>query len=133
MFVELPGEACTDKNKVGLLVRSMYGCRDAGVNLEFVICRVMTAIGFVQSGASPCIYRHLRNSFVYGYTETTLGYISNVKWFFTKLEEFWVVTNRGILGPSGYHDCVQSIRVSGRIVEWTDERSLGRRILNLRN
>ena len=51
-----------------------------------------------------------------------LGYIINVKWFFSsKLQEFWVVTNRGILGPSGYHDCVQSIRVQGRIVEWTDE------------
>ena len=37
------------------------------------------------------------------------------------LQEFWVVTNRGILGPSQYHDCVQSIRVLGRIVEWTDE------------
>ena len=38
---------------------------------------------------------------------------------FVKLQEFWVVTNRGILGPAGYHDCVQSIRVLGRIVEWT--------------
>ena len=36
-----------------------------------------------------------------------------------KLQEFRVVTNRGILGPPGYHDCVQSIRVLGRIVEWT--------------
>ena len=43
------------------------------------------------------------------------------EWFFSKLQEFWVVTNRGILGPSEYHDCVQSIHVLGRIVEWTDE------------
>ena len=33
----------------------------------------------------------------------------------------------GVLGcyeeslDSGYHDCVQSIRVLGRIVEWTDD------------
>ena len=26
-----------------------------------------------------------------------------------KLQEFWVVANRGILGPPGYHDCVKSI------------------------
>ena len=38
-----------------------------------------------------------------------------------KLQEFWVVTNRGILGPSGYHDCEQSIRVLGRLVDWTAE------------
>ena len=31
------------------------------------------------------------------------------------------MTNRGILGPSGYHDCVQSVRVLGRLVEWTAE------------
>ena len=35
---------------------------------------------------------------------------------FRRLQEFWVVTNRWILGPAGCHDCV---RVLGRIVEWT--------------
>ena len=59
VFVELPEEAGTDKSKVGLLLRSMYGCRDAGVNWEFAICEVMIAIGFVQGRASLCIYRHL--------------------------------------------------------------------------
>ena len=39
--------------------------------------------------------------------------------FFVKMQEFWVVTNRGILQPPGYHDYVQSIRVLCRIVEWT--------------
>ena len=48
------------------------------------------------------------------------GSIINVKWFFSKLQAFWFVTNRGILSPSGYHDCLQSNRVLGRIVEWTD-------------
>ena len=32
-----------------------------------------------------------------------------------------VLVKRGILGPSGYHDCVQCIRVLGRLVEWTAE------------
>ena len=39
--------------------------------------------------------------------------------FFSKLQEVWVVTNRGIFGLPVYHDCVQSIRVLGRIVERT--------------
>ena len=52
VFVELPAEACTDKSKVGLLLKSMYGCRDAGVNWEFAICQVMTEIGLVQ-GKEP--------------------------------------------------------------------------------
>ena len=120
VFVELPEEGSTDKSKVGRLLRSMYGCRDAGVNWEITICRVMIAIGFVQGRASPCIYRHLEKQlreWVHGDDSVPLGYIVNVRWFLVKLQEFWVFTNRGILGPPGYHDCVQSIRVLGRIVE----------------
>ena len=122
VFVELPEEAGTDESKVGRLLTSMYGCRVAGVNWEFKICQVMIAIGFVQGRASPCIYRHLEKQlrvWVHGDDFVPLGYIVNVRCFFVKLQEFWVVTNRGILGPPGYHDCVQSIRVLGRIVEWT--------------
>ena len=48
VFVELPAEACTDKSKVGRLLRSMYGCRDALVNREFAICQVLVATGFEQ-------------------------------------------------------------------------------------
>ena len=58
---------------------------------------------------------------VHGDDFAPLGYIVNDRWFFAKLQEFWVVTNRGILGPSGNHDCVQSMRVLGRLVEWTVE------------
>ena len=49
----LPAEAGAGKGKVGRLLRSMYGCRDAGVDWEFAICEVMIAIGFVQGKASP--------------------------------------------------------------------------------
>ena len=82
---ELPAEACTDKSKVGRLLRSMYGCRDAGVNWEFAICQVMIAIGFVQVRASPCIKRHLERHlrvWVHGDDFVLLGYIINVKMVF---------------------------------------------------
>ena len=62
---------------------------------------------------------------VHGDDFVLLGYIVNVRWFFVKLQEFWVVTNQGILGPPGYHDCVQSIRMLGRIVEWTADGITG--------
>ena len=110
VFVQLPAEAGADESKVGRLLRSMYDCRDAGVNWEFEFCEVMIAIGFVQDRASPCIYRHLEKQlrvWVHGDDFVPLGYIVNVRWFFVKLQEFWVVTNRGILGPPAHHDCVQ--------------------------
>ena len=65
----------------------------------------MIAIDFVQGRASPCINRHLEKQLpvwvVHGDDFVPLGYIVNVNWFFVKLQEFWVVTNRRILGPSG--------------------------------
>ena len=134
VFVELPQEACADKSKVGRLLRSMYGCRDVGVNLEFAICQVMIAIGFVQGGASPRIYRHLERQlrvWVHGDDLVPLGNIVNVRRFFVKLQEFSVVTNRGILGPPGHHDCVRNIRLLGRIVELT--ASPERQILDMQS
>ena len=72
------------------------------MNWEFAICQVMIAIGFVQGRASPCTYRHLEQQlrvWVHGDDFVPLGYTVNVRWFFLKLQEFSVVTNRGILGP----------------------------------
>ena len=102
VFVELLAEAGAGKGKVG------------------AFCEVMIAIGFVQGRTSLCIYRHMEKQlrvWAHGDDLVPLGYIVNVRWFFVKLQEFWVVTNRWILGPSGHHDCVQSIRVPGRLVE----------------
>ena len=100
VFVELPAEAGADKSKVGHLLRSMYNCRDAGVHWEFAICEVTIAVGFVQGRASPCIYRHLEwqlRVWVHGDDFVPLGYIVNVRWFFVKLQEFWVVRIEGFL------------------------------------
>ena len=70
VLLELPEEAGTDKSKVGRLLRSMYGCRDAGVNWEFTTCQVMIALCSVQHHrASTVIWR---SSSVCGYKETTL-------------------------------------------------------------
>ena len=110
VFVELPEEAGTDKRKVGRLLRSMYGWRDAGVNWEFVICPVMIALGFVQGRASPSVYRYLEKQLRVG-----LCYIVNVRWFFVKLHS------------------VQSIRVLGRIVAWTADGITWRQILDMQS
>ena len=94
VFVELPPEACTDKSKVGRLLRCMYGCRDAGVNWKFAICQVMIAIGLCKVEHRHASTTTWRGNFVYGYTETILFpfcYIINVKWFFVKLQEVWGV------------------------------------------
>ena len=88
VFVELPAEAVAGKSKVGRLLKSMYGCRDAVVTWEFAICKVIAAIGFVQGRASPCIYRRMEKQlrvWVHGDDFVLFGYIVNVRWFFLKL------------------------------------------------
>ena len=42
VFVELPAETCTDRRNVSRWLRSMRGCRDAGHDLDLVLCRVVT-------------------------------------------------------------------------------------------
>ena len=115
-------EACTDKSKVGRLLRRMHGCRDAGVSWEFASCQVMIGIGFVQGSASPCIYRHLERQhrvWLHGDDLVPLGHIISVNYFLRNYRSFGLSRIEEILGPSGHHDCVQSIRVLGRIVDWT--------------
>ena len=88
VFVELPADAGAGKSKVGRLLKSMYGCRDAVVTWEFAICKVIVAIGLVQGRAPPCIYRHMEKQlrvWVHGDDFVLLGYIVNVRWFFLKL------------------------------------------------
>ena len=82
VFVELPAEAGAGKSKVGRLLKSMYGCRDAVVTWEFAICKVIVAIGLVQGRAPPCIYRHMEKQlrvWVHGDDFVLLGYIVNVR------------------------------------------------------
>ena len=83
-----PCRAGVGKSKVGRLLKSMYGCRDAGVTWEFAICKVIVAIGLVQGRAPPCIYRHLEKQlrvWVHGDDFVLFGNIVSVRWYFLTL------------------------------------------------
>ena len=70
--------------------------------LGICVCHVIIAIGFVQFRTSPCIYRHLEKQlrvWVEGNDGVSLFYISNVKWFFSKLQELWVARIEESVGP----------------------------------
>ena len=88
--------------------------------LEIAICQLMIPIGFVQGRVSPCIYRHLEkqlsvwvpgDDFVRRQCQMVLCEAARVV-SCHESENPW---------PPGYHDCVQSMRVLGRIVERTAE------------
>ena len=107
-----------DKSKVGRLLRSMYGWRDAKIRyLPSHDCNWFCAGWSItvhlppSEEATPCVGtpRRLRAPRLR----------RQCQMFFAKLQEVCVITNRGILGLTGYHDCVQSIWVLGRLVERT--------------
>ena len=50
--------------------------------------------------ASPCFYRHFESQlrvWVHGDAFVPLGHIMNVGWFFSELQEFWVVAKQKIV------------------------------------
>ena len=50
--------------------------------------------------ASPCIYRHFESQlrvWVHGDAFVLLGHIMNVGWFFSELQEFWVVAKQKLV------------------------------------
>ena len=77
LYVELPAEAKKPgEDVVGKLLKSLYGTRDAPLNWELQIRKVMVALGFKQGKSNPCIYFHAGRDLrtvVHGGDFTTAG------------------------------------------------------------
>ena len=67
--IELPPEEGADNSQVGVLVKSLYGTRDAAANFQREVRNFMTSIGFQVGKYNPSTYfnptRQLR-TFVHG-------------------------------------------------------------------
>ena len=106
---------------VGKLLRSMYGRRNAGLNLEMCVAKAMKKLGFIQGASSPCMYFHPTRGIktvVHGDDFTSLGKMVDVKWLHESPQEEWSHTIRGILGPPGFSGTTSSIVILNRIVTW---------------
>jgi len=124
IYVELPPELGLGPAKVARLLKSLYGCRDAGHNWELEVARVMLSIGFVQGPSNPCIYYHAGRdirTMVHGDDFVSLGSKTNLEWFHSELSKAWTIVIRGILGPPSMAGCVQEIVILNRLLSWTSE------------
>ena len=109
---------------VGRLKRSLYGTRNAPLNWELTIRKIMMKLGFVQGKSNPCIYYHQKRDLrtvVHGDDFTTAGSYENIKCLHEALAKEWMVVERGILAPPGTPNTIQDIRVLNRINWWKDE------------
>ena len=75
VFVKLPPED-EETGMCGLLLKSMYGTRDAAQNWEFEYSEFMKLIGFNRGEAVPCLFNHPKKTLrvaVHGDDFTILG------------------------------------------------------------
>ena len=122
LYVELPAEAGVPKGKVGRLLKSMYGCRDAGKNWELEVARVMKKLGFRQGVSNPCVFYHAERdirTMVHGDDFVSVASLEALKWLNKGYESAWTVVIRGIIGPPQYKECQPSIIVLNRLLTWT--------------
>ena len=64
--VELPPEALTQEEQendlVGILDMSLYGTRDAAVNFQKEVCKLMCSLGFARSKFNTSLYHHKKEN-----------------------------------------------------------------------
>jgi hypothetical protein len=120
VFVELPEEDA-EEGMCGMLIRAMYGTRDAAQNWEKAYSEFMMERGFDIGVASPCVFWHRERGIravVHGDDFTMLGWEEDLDWFRKEIQERFEVKIKGRIGP-GKED-MKSMRVLNRIVEWTE-------------
>lgn len=121
VYVDLPEEDY-EPGMCGMLVKAMYGTRDAAQNWEYAYIEFMEGIGFVRGRATPCAFWHEGRDVrvvVHGDDFTVLGDEEQLDWFRTKIAERFEVKFRARLGPGERDD--KTVRILNRIVTWTEE------------
>ena len=121
VYMKLPPELGLPQNMVGLMVRCVYGTRDAGAIWEETFRSVLESAGFTSGVASPCIFHHKDRNVtvvVHGDDFTSLGNDDNLDWFQKVMEAAFEIKVRGRLGIGC--DGPNEIRILNRIVRITE-------------
>ena len=85
VYVKLPPED-DEPGMCGMLLKSMYGTRDAAQNWEFEYTSFMEGAGFKRGTCTPCIFNHETNNLkaaIHGDDFTILGTSEDLNWFRT--------------------------------------------------
>ena len=121
VYVELPKEhpASSNPTSCALLLRTLYGCRDAGSNFELFVYDICRNGGCLRGETNPCVYRHAEKQckfFHHGDDFVILGPRKNNSWVKALLSEHLEVKDRGSLGP-GEND-LREIDILHRTIVW---------------
>lgn len=130
IFTQRLGERCLlncppedeEPGKCGMLLKSMYGTRDAAQNWECEYAEFMVKTGFKRGDAVPCEFYHVQSGVrvvVHGDDFTILGDEKGLNWFQKEIKKRFEVKVRGRIGPGVKDD--KSIRLLNRVFEWSKE------------
>ena len=104
----------------GLLVKAMYGTRDAAANWEQEYTDCLRCLGFVSGISTPCAFYNKERDVrvvVHGDDFTLLGTETDIQWLYKGMSERYSLKMRGILGPDS-HD-MKEITILNRVLRWT--------------
>ncbi|MDA8582757.1 reverse transcriptase domain-containing protein [bacterium] len=119
--IELPPEARGegDGDMVGLLLKSLYGTRDAAANFQKEVRRFMVSHGFTAGQYSPCTYFHRTRGIkvlVHGDDFVSCGHRASLAWFKGKLDDRFEIKTK-VIGRG--KDEVAETRILNRVVRMT--------------
>ena len=109
------------------LVKTLYGCRDAGRNFELFTASTMGSLGFVQGTFSVCLYFHAERNlaaYIHGDSFVLTGIRTQLEWFRASLSEYMLVKVEGVLGPDRSLGDTQELLCLNRIVRWVTEHGI---------
>ena len=121
VYVELPEEWGAPPGMCGKLNFWLYGFRKAAAAWEKLYSSKLEGIGFVRGMSSGVVFYHPVKDIslaVHGDDFTFCGEKQDLIWIATKMEEWFEIKNRGILGNG--KDEVKEIVLLGRILRWND-------------
>ena len=124
VFVALPPEDTMpgEEDQCALLLKSLYGTRDAAYNWTQAYTKVLTDMGFAKGESSPCSFWHEQKGIatvVHGDDFCSEGCAESLKWMKGQLEKsFEIKTN--VLGPDPEKGESREIRFLNRVLTWQD-------------
>jgi len=129
LFIEVPTELVPEgvdpKTVIGVLIKSMYGTRDAGANWEKEITDCLISGGFVQGVACPNLYRHEEKDIdaaVHGDDGHVLADEDGQAYVQKLLTERYEIKVRAILGPEPQDE--KEVTFLNRTVRITEDNGI---------
>ena len=118
MYIDLPN-GDFEEGKIGHLLETLYGTRDAAAQWEKFYSKSFETLGFVPGRFSLCLFFHpTRNLLVYvhGDDMVFVGEQGDLVWAHHELDKMMMSKRRALLGSDPDDD--KSITLLNRIVEW---------------